>query len=60
MVSKKRSHTERFKMIGFLKGKAISQIDKVLIDGKEYTDEQIKDLVKRFNKEITPVKKSKK
>jgi len=44
-------------MIGFLKGKTKSQIDKLLIDGKEYEESQIKDLVKRFEHEIIPVEK---
>lgn len=47
-------------MTGFFKGKGKSQIDKLLIDGKEYTDKQIKDLVKRFAHEIIEVKKGKK
>ena len=47
-------------MTGSLNNRYISQIDKVLIDGKEYTDTQIKDLVKRFNHEIVPVEKGKK
>ena len=47
-------------MTGFFKGRAKSQIDKLLIDGEEYTDKQIKDLVKRFNHEIIPAEKSNK
>ena len=33
-------------MTGFLKGKAVSQIDKVLIEGKEYTEKEIKEAIK--------------
>lgn len=44
-------------MTGSLKGRAISQIDKLLINGKEYTEEQIKDLIKRFGHEIIPISK---
>lgn len=33
-------------MTAFFKGKAVGQVDKVLIDGKEYTEEQIKQMTK--------------
>ena len=33
-------------MTGFFKGKAISQIDKILIDGKEYTEAELKQILK--------------
>ena len=39
-------------MTGYLKGKPISQVDMLLIDGKEYTEAQVKDLLKRFSHEI--------
>lgn len=32
-------------MIGFLKGKAVGQVDKVLIEGKEYTEQELKEIV---------------
>ena len=35
-------------MTGFLKEKAISQIDEVLIDGKRYTEEEIKKAIKEL------------
>jgi len=38
-------------MTGFLKSKAIGQIDKVLVDGKTYTDKQLKELIKKTEKE---------
>ena len=44
-------------MTGFLKGRAVSQVDKVLIDGKEYTRE---DFIKMINEtKISPAKKTK-
>jgi len=32
-------------MTAFLKGKAVGQADKVLIDGKEYTDKELKEMI---------------
>ena len=37
-------------MTGFLKGKAIAQIDKLLIDGKEYSEAEIKEAIKSIVK----------
>lgn len=34
-------------MTVFFKGKAIGQADKVLIDGKEYTDKELKKIIKQ-------------
>jgi len=42
-------------MTGFLKGRAVSQVDKLLIDGKEYTREDILKMIK--NSKISPAKK---
>jgi len=44
-------------MTGFLKGRAISQVDKLLIDGKEYTKEDILKMI--INSKISPAKKQK-
>ena len=38
-------------MIGYLKGKVVSQVDKLLIDGREYTEAQIKEIVKQYEKD---------
>ena len=46
-------------MTAFFKGRAVSQVDKLLINGKEYTEKQIKDLIKRFEHEIIPAEKKK-
>jgi hypothetical protein len=42
-------------MTGFLKGRAVGQVDKLLIDGKEYTREDIFKMIK--NSKISPAKK---
>lgn len=34
-------------MTVFFKGKAIGQADKVLIDTKEYTDKELKEIIKK-------------
>lgn len=33
-------------MTGFLKGKAISQVDMILINGKKYTEAELKQILK--------------
>ena len=43
-------------MTGFLKGKAITQVDELLINGERYTEQQIKEILKG----IEPTKKAKK
>lgn len=35
-------------MTGFLKGKAISQIDELLIEGKRYKEADIKEIIKKM------------
>lgn len=42
-------------MTGFLKGKAISQVDELLMNGKRFTEKQIKEVMK----DIEPFKKKK-
>ncbi len=34
-------------MTGFFKGRAIGQVDTVLINGKPYTDKEIRELLKQ-------------
>lgn len=34
-------------MTGLFKGKAVGQIDTLLIDGKPYTDKEIKEILKQ-------------
>lgn len=38
-------------MTGYLKGKAVSQVDELLIDGKRYSEAEIKELLKKIDKE---------
>ena len=47
-------------MTGFFRKRAVSQIDELLINGKRYNEEQIKDLLKRFGHEILPTTTKKK
>lgn len=35
-------------MTAFFKGKAVSQVDEILIDGKSYTEDEIKEVVKKI------------
>ena len=37
-------------MTAFFKGKATGQVDKVLINGKEYTDKELKEIIKNNDK----------
>jgi len=37
-------------MTGFLKGKAVGQVDKILVNGKPYTEEEIKEIIKNKGK----------
>ncbi len=45
-------------MTGFLRGRAVSQVDKLLIDGQEFGEKQIKEILKDVIAE--PIKKAKK
>jgi len=38
-------------MTVFFKGKARGQADKVLLDGKEYTDKELKEIIKKHEAE---------
>ena len=37
-------------MTGFLKGKAIGQVDQVLVNGKPYTDKELKKIIEKMEK----------
>lgn len=38
-------------MTAFFKGKGVSQVDEVLIEGKRYTDKELKEILKEHEKQ---------
>jgi len=46
-------------MTGFLKGKAVSQVDALLIDKQVFYEEQIRELLKNVKAEVKTKKKKK-
>ena len=44
-------------MTGFLKGKAVSQVDSILIDGVVYMEKDIKEVIKNIKIEVKKKRK---